>query len=62
MFWGAYIAFSQPCTGTVLGINTAIFDKNAFQAEDGHNIAVLILDVIAGLMLFSIGGAFGKRL
>jgi len=62
MFWGAYIAFTQPCTESILGINAAVFEKNAFKAEDGHNIAVFVLDIIAGLMLFSIGGTFGKRL
>jgi hypothetical protein len=62
MFWGAYIAFSQPCVGSILGINAALFEKNAFKAEDGHNIAILVLDIVAGLMLFSIGFTFGKRL
>jgi len=62
MFWGAFIAFSQPCVGTVFGINASLFDKNAFKAEDGHNIAVLVLDVLAGMMLTSIGFTFGKRL
>lgn len=64
MFWGAFIAFSQPCTESILGINKSAFtfEKNAFSAEDGHNIAVLILDVISGMMLFSIGLTFGKRL
>jgi len=62
MFWGAFIAFSEPCVESIFGINSAVFDKNAFKAEDGHNIAVLVLDAIAGMMLFSIGFTFGKRL
>jgi uncharacterized membrane protein YjjP (DUF1212 family) len=62
MFWGAYVAFSEPCTELILGINAALFEKNAFKAEDGHNIAVFVLDIVAGMMLFSIGFTFGKRL
>jgi hypothetical protein len=59
---GAYVAFSEPCTELILGINAALFEKNAFKAEDGHNIAVFVLDIVAGMMLFSIGFTFGKRL
>lgn len=63
MFWGAYIAFTEPCvSGLGIGFNTSVFSKNAFDAEDGHNIAVMVLDVLAGLMLLSIGGTFAKRL
>ena len=63
MFWGAFIAFSEPCTDSgIFGINSSVFEKNAFKAEDGHNIAVLVLDVLAGMMLTSIGFTFGKRL
>lgn len=63
MFWGAYIAFSEPCDGRKLfGLNVNAFKKNVFDSEDGHGIAVMVLDVIAGLMLCSIGFAFGKRL
>ena len=62
LFFGAYVAFTEPCVASLLGLNSALFSKNAFEAEDGHNIAVMVLDVIGGLMLLSIGGAFGKRL
>jgi len=62
MFWGAFIAFSEPCVGTLFGINSSVFEKNAFKAEDGGNIAILVLDVLAGMMLTSIGFTFGKRL
>ncbi|CAG2107427.1 unnamed protein product [Medioppia subpectinata] len=63
MFWGAFVAFSEPCTSFLgLGINSSVFEKNAFKAEDGHNIAIMVLDVLAGLMLSSIGFTFGKRL
>ncbi|XP_054164385.1 uncharacterized protein LOC128962080 [Oppia nitens] len=62
MFWGAYIAFTEPCTGSILGINSSLFEKNAVNAKDGHNIAILVLDVLAGLMLTSIGFTFAKRL
>ncbi|OTF79929.1 hypothetical protein BLA29_010169 [Euroglyphus maynei] len=61
MFWGAYIAFSEPCK-SFAGINTSLFSKNAFEAEDGNNIAVMFLDIIAGLMLCSVGFTFAKRL
>lgn len=63
MFWGAFIAFSEPCTDSgIFGLNSSVFEKNSFKAEDGHNIAVLVLDVLAGMMLTSIGFTFGKRL
>ncbi|KAF7491629.1 hypothetical protein SSS_07793 [Sarcoptes scabiei] len=61
LFWGAYIAFTEPCKGFA-GLNTSIFSKNAFEAEDGNNIAVMFLDIIAGLMLCSVGFTFAKRL
>jgi len=62
MFWGAFVAFSEPCKELFLGINSSVFDKNAFKAEDGANIAIMVLDALAGLMLSSIGFTFGKRL
>ncbi|KAH9400253.1 hypothetical protein TYRP_001814 [Tyrophagus putrescentiae] len=63
MFWGAFIAFSEPCTAKLIGIGFGgLVNKNAFEAEDKHNIAVMVLDVVAGLMLLSIGGTFAKRL
>jgi len=61
MFWAAYIAFVEPCVSG-FGFNTSLFSRNAFEAEDGHNIAVFILDLLAGLMLLSIGATFAKRL
>jgi len=63
LFWGAYIAFTNPCVDSgVFGINKSVFDKNAFDANDGHNIGVFVLDIIGGLLLFSIGFTFAKRL
>lgn len=59
LFWGVYIAFTEPC---VLGIGQLLEKKNAFSAEDGHNIAIFILDIVAGLTLLSIGFTFAKRL
>jgi len=69
MFWGTYIAFANPCKSAIGGIFTDVAGKlgykegsNAFQAEDGYNIGVVILDILAGLMLLSTASAFGKRL
>lgn len=47
MFWGAFIAFSEPCTAKLIG-NIGfggLVNKNAFEAEDKHNIAVMVSDL-----------------
>lgn len=61
LFWGAYIAFSQPCT-SFAGLNTSVLSKNAFDAEDTNHIIVMFLDILGGLMLCSMGFTFAKRL
>jgi len=64
LLWGVYIAFSQPCIQSFKQIGQ-LFDgnnKNAFSAEDGHNIAIVILDIVAALTILSIGFTFAKRL
>jgi len=63
LFWGVYIAFTQPCIQRFKQLSSLFDDnKNAFSAEDGHNIAIVILDIVAGLTLLSIGFTFAKRL
>ena len=43
MFWGAFIAFTEPCKAAVFGLGAGnLLNKNAFDAEDGHNIAVMV--------------------
>lgn len=62
MVWGAYIAFTEPCVASVIGLNQSVLSKNAFDAEAGHNIAVMVLDILAALNLLTIGCTFAKRL
>lgn len=47
MFWGAFIAFTEPCTTKLAGIGFGgLVNKNAFEAEDKHNIAVMVCHLL----------------
>lgn len=52
MFWGALIAFNEPCTAKLGNIGfSGLFNKNAFEAEDKHNIAVMVSDLFYVILI-----------
>jgi hypothetical protein len=63
MIYSAVLEFKMACVLKFQGPNDWVESllktskKNIFEAQDGDMIAVFILDILSGLMLFSATGA-----